>query len=393
MSRQWLFTRDALRTRAALLEDGCLLEYYEELCVGAIRRGSIYAGIARDVAPAIEAAFVEVAPGEKVFLQQDTPDALPQTGERVMVQIAQAARRTKAPRASRELKLPGRFVVLMVGADHVGVSRRITDTARREALRAALQQQAEQFKAEGLDQEFGVIVRSRAASEDLSVMEAELRSLLRACLRIQERFASEQQARGSLPVCLHEELLLPLRLLRDRVMATDQVLIDAKDLFDEATALLGELRATLGACVSDLPASLEFSAEGPAPLFERAGVEDQLREAAERQVMLPGGGSIVIDFTEALIAIDVNSGSSAGGDSLEATAFQTNSEAAVAVARQLRLRNIAGLVIVDFIEMRDPAHNEELMHIFTEALSDDPARIRLLPLDELGLAKLTRKKQ
>ena len=222
---------------------------------------------------------------------------------------------------------------------------------------------------------------------------AELNSLVRSWDLIQERFAHEQQARGASPSLLHEELALPLRLLRDRVAPDDEVVIGEKSLFDEATSLLASLPVGQSAPgLSQLP-HLELFTEYGAPLFEHEGVEEQLLASRARSHQLPSWGSVVIDVGEALSAIDVNSGSSTDAATLEETAFRTNSEAAVMVARLLRLRNSAGIIIVDFIEMHDRPNREKLMQLFADELAHDHARIRLLPLDELGLAKLTRKKQ
>ncbi|MCL2881650.1 MAG: ribonuclease E/G [Coriobacteriia bacterium] len=394
MKRRWLFARDDLRTRVALTEDGALAEYYEELLSGPVRCRSIYAGIVRDVVPAIEAAFVEVGPGEKVFLQLAGSDVLPQVGERVLVQITQVARATKAPQASRELKLAGRFVVLTTGSDHVGIAKRITNAALRDELRAGLQAQLEQLRQEQDDApDFGVIVRSLAASVDIEVMGAELKALMCCWGQIKERFAHERQAKSAAPALLHEELSLSLRMLRDRVTVLDEVVIDDRRLFDEASSLFASLSEGPDMFeAAQLPRPELFVAQD-ASLFERESVQDQLLASRARLCLLPSGGSVVIDVGEALCAIDVNSGSSTNAATLEATAFQTNCEAAVEVARQLRLRNIAGIVIVDFIEMRDQSDEKKLMGLFAKELARDHARIRLLPLDEFGLAKLTRKRQ
>jgi ribonuclease G len=179
-------------------------------------------------------------------------------------------------------------------------------------------------------------------------------------------------------------LPLPLRLVRDRVGDEDQVTVCDQDLFTELHELLERQQTT---------SQLELSDDDCSALLVHAGAEERLKESQERRVMLPGGGSIVIDHTEALTAIDVNSGSAVSAPSLETTVVQTNQAAAIAAARQIRLRNISGIIIIDFIEMTDASNRENLMHILSQMLDRDPARIHLLPLDEFGLAKLTRKQQ
>jgi len=377
--RRWLVARDQARDRVALLEEGRLVEYYEEIRTLRIRQGSIVSGIVRDVVPAITAAFVEIGSGEKAFLQAETPAGLPHPGDRVLVQLVSEARGTKAPQISRDIKLPGRLVVLVPGSDHLGVSKKISDVGQREALRAALESQRERLRAERAGQSFGLIARSRAAAAEAGETGAELRALV----RLWDQIAADFERCGA-PLQLYEELPLPLRLLRDRVEDGDQLTIDSKTLLDEMNAAL---QAPSGLA----PRLFVEGATGG--LFEQTGVEEQLREAFARCVTLPGGGSIVIDHTEALVAIDVNSGSNTNGGALEETAIQINRAAAHEAARQMRLRNLGGIIIIDFIEMRDPAHRDELMRAFERDLARDPARIRLLPLDEFGLAKLTRKKQ
>jgi len=395
--RTWLLAREPLRDRAALLTgSGQLVEYYEESADVRVRPGSIFAGIARDVVPAITAAFVEVGSGELAFLQAETVGALPAEGDRVLLQIAQGAHKKKSARASRELKLPGRFLVLTPGSDYVGVSKKIADEVCRTSLRATVNALVEQLVAGRLagDQPFGVIVRSQAEQADAAALEAELRVLLARADQVAADFEQARQVRRATATLLYEELALPRRILRDRVCGGDEVLTANKALFDELSEALAQMGLRQAQAEGGEPVRLTFCPEeDDAALFERANVEEGLRSAASRHSALPSGGNIVIDHAEALTAIDVNSERFTGARVLEETAFITNREAAVAAAQQLRLRNLSGIIIVDFIEMRDPAHQNEVMRIFAEELAEDPARIHLIPLDELGLAKLTRKKQ
>ncbi|MCL2324731.1 MAG: ribonuclease E/G [Actinomycetia bacterium] len=376
--RHWVFDRDQTRDRVALLEDGRLVEYYEEDRDLQVRPGALFSGIVRDVVPAVSAVFVEILPGVKAFLQLEDSMHLPRSGECLLLQVIRSARADKAAQLSCEISLAGRQVVLITGAEHIGVSKKILDEGRRKDLRTAVAACLEGLRQEREGDQIGAIVRSRAADRPSETLCAELGHLATTWDHIQEKFRS-----CNCPALIFTELSPPLRMMRDRVVTGDIVTVCGERLYEEVRATLTDQDVI----------DLQRSDDDCSTILERLGVEAQLQESRQRRMLLPGGGSIVIDHAEALTAIDVNSGAAAGAASLEVTAVQTNQAAAIIAAQQIRLRNLSGIIIIDFIEMQEADHRADLMHIFSQVLARDPARIRLLPLDELGLAKLTRKQQ
>jgi len=387
-ARQWLFVHEAMRDRVALLEDAQLVEYYEESTIAPALSGSIFWTIVRDVVPAIAAAFVDAGLPEKFFLQPGPESAPLHVGDRLAVQVTRESSVGKAPRASLELDLPGHFLALLLDSDYVGVSRKITEVEERERLQALLTEQLQKAGAPWPDLKLGAIARTLAQEASAEDLRGEVEFLVERGAELMNQIACLRQTKSA-PQLLYAAPSLPERMVRDRVHSDDAVLTQGLDL--RANGLRPPLQR---------PVLPPFAARSDAAatqlsrnLFERFYVEELLQEAQLRTVTLPQGGSIVIDRCEALTAIDVNSGASTQAHTLEETAYHTNLEAARAAARQIRLRNIGGIVIVDFIEMRSAAHHEKLMWLFDDELARDPARIHLLPLDEFGLAKLTRKKQ
>ncbi len=277
----------------------------------------------------------------------------------------------KGPRVTANIALPGRALVCLPGARGVGVSRRITDEAERERLRRIL----EEFGPGA-----GWIARTAAQGSGVSEFLADKNYLEGLAGRIR---AKGEKASG--PLLLHRELDLALRSLRDLVTPDFAAIrVDDPGTFER----ISEFLAT---AAPDLASRVELY-EGPEPLFERFGVEKEIESALKNRVHLSSGGSVVINQTEALVAIDVNTGKFVGSDALEETVFTTNLEAVAEIARQIRLRDLGGILVVDFIDMEDPEHRREVVEQFEKELAKDRARTRLLQISEFGLVEITRQR-
>jgi ribonuclease G len=298
-------------------------------------------------------------------------DDLTKEGQELVVQVTKDPISGKGPRVTASLSLPARTLVYLPGVHEIGVSRRITDETERERLRRIL----EGFRADG-----GFIARTAAresAPEELTADRARLVALAERIARKAENAAA--------PLLLHRELELPLRVARDLVTPDcDAIRVDEDLAHDRLKEFLAETAPAL-------VARLERYRD-PEPLFERFGVEAEIENALKTRVALPSGGSCVINQTEALVAIDVNTGRFIGKETLEDTVFATNLEAAPEVARQIRLRDLGGLVVVDFIDMEDPAHRRDVFELFERELARDRARTRILQFSDFGLIEITRQR-
>ena len=277
----------------------------------------------------------------------------------------------KGPRVTANLSLPGRTLVYLPGAREIGISRRITDEVERERLRGIL---------ESLPSEGGFIARTAAQGSTTAEFAADHRYLTDLADRI-----ARKAENGAAPAVLHRELDLALRAVRDLVTNEfDAIVVDD----EETHARLAEF---LGAVAPSLVYRLHLHRD-PEPLFDAFGVEAEIENALKSRVPLSSGGSIVIHQTEALVAIDINTGKYVGKEDLEETVFATNLEAIPEVARQIRLRDLGGLLVVDFIDMLDPGHRHEVFERFEAELAKDRARFRMLPVSEFGLIEITRQR-
>lgn len=387
-------------TRVALIEDGRVVEVLHERRARLSLVGNVYLGRVHRVLPGMQAAFVsigldrdaflyveDIAPhpaefdfgdaqsdaGESAVEREDRPrvDDLLKEGQEIVVQVTKDAIGGKGPRVTAAISLPGRALVYLPTVREIGVSRRITDEAERERLRKIL---------EGLGGEGGFIARTAALGMQGQDFQPDFRYLIELAARIERRRES-----SSAPALLHRELDLALRSARD--LAGDDcavIRVDEERMRDRLQELLDSVAPSLSARL-DLY-------DRPEPLFEFFGVEAEIENALKSRVSLPSGGSIVIHQTEALVAIDVNTGRFVGKDGLEETVFAVNQEAVTEVARQIRLRDLGGLLVVDFIDMENPEHRQSLFARFEEELASDRARTRVLQLSEFGLIEVTRQR-
>jgi len=387
-------------TRVAVTEDGRTVEVFHERRHRRGLVGNVYLGRIHRVLPGMQAAFVSIGLDRDAFLYVE--DVLPRSpdleaelegeelargpesetsrariddlvkeGEELIVQVTKDPIAGKGPRVAANLSLPGRTLVYLPGMREAAVSRRITDEAERERLRQIL----ESLPASG-----GFIARTAAAGCAPEDFEADRRYLTELAAYIEKRGED-----GSAPLLLHRELDLALRVARD--LAGPDVAAIRVD--DEAThARLSEF---LVAVAPGLVSRLELDG-GEIPLFERFGIEGEIERALQNRVPLPSGGSVVIHQTEALVAIDVNTGKFIGKDALEDTVFRTNLEAVPEIARQMRLRDLGGLLVVDFIDMEEPEHRREVFEHFERELARDRARTRVLQISDFGLVEITRQR-
>jgi ribonuclease G len=387
--------------RVALLEEGRLAELYLERTRDRTLLGAIFKGRVHRVLPGMQAAFVDVGLERDVFLYVDevrrgleNPDgwedeehegdeeqveaegppieALVKVGQELLVQVIKEPLAAKGARVTTAITLPGRYLVYVPGAGHRGISRRITDEAERERLRALL--------TELPATDAGLIVRTAGEGIALEALARDLAFLEREHARIVER-AGLLRA----PALVHQDLDLPSRILRDRLSErVEAVWIDGNETYLAARDYVEALEPTLAHRIRE--------SRPAGALFARHRIDESIAEALSDRVRLRSGGSIVIQQTEALVAIDVNTGRYVGRHTLEDTARATNVEAATEVARQIRLRNLGGIIVVDFIDMESPEHRAEVLTTLETALAPDRARTRILAMSEFGLVEITRKR-
>lgn len=393
---------EKLERRVALLEDGVLEEYSIERASDHNMVGSIYKGKVKNIEPGLKAMFVDIGFEKNAFLHfwdalpaaldanieeiertggkkaakkltaKDIPSVYP-VGSEVVVQVTKGPIGTKGPRITTNLSLPGRYLVLMPYSDQSGISRKIEDPKERERLRKILR---ELDIPEGM----GVILRTVGEGQRARFFVRDLSLLVEQWRKIEEAIKQKKA-----PCCLFEEPDLIERTVRDFLTEDiDRVLCD-----DEAA--VERMRDLVGQISKRSRGRIEVYSD-PTPLFEKFGVQRQIDDAFHRQVWLKCGGYIVIDETEALIAIDVNTGRNKGKNDVEDTILQTNLEAAEEIARQLRLRNIGGLIIADFIDMKAQRHREEVFKRMKERLKRDKSKTHVLPISALGLMEMTRQR-
>jgi len=396
MSNELLIEVGPHETRVAILEDGRVVEVHIERATEPGVVGNIYKGRVSRVVPGIQAAFVDIGLQRDAFLfagdlqrtapldlakdedqagrqQEHRPIAdLVQKGQELLVQVVKEPLPGKGARISSQVSLPGKLAVLLPGASGIGISRRISSPEERQRLEGLL----EAMVPDG----DGVIVRTVGVGRQEEEFRREL-ELLQA--RWQE--TKKRSAGISAPGLVRQETGLTERTARDLLNE------DFSEVWVEGAAGYAVLEGYLGEIDRRMVDRLRLY-QGDDPLFECRGVNAAIAKAMRTRVRLDSGGLIVINPTEALVAIDVNSGRNTEAAALEATAFETNLEAAVEVARQIRLRDLAGIIVVDFIDMNEPEHRAELAACFAAALDQDRTRTQLSQLSDFGLIAVTRKR-
>ncbi len=376
--------------RAALLENGVLQEVYIER---ASRRGlisNIYKGRVSRVLPGMQAAFVDIGLQRTAFLHasdiapsvepascDDVPDikTLIREGDEIMVQVAKDPLGNKGARLTTYITLPSRLLVLLPCSTSIGVSARIEDDEERERLRGIV---AELLEGQKLN--CGAIVRTAAEGADVDALTTDLHYTCKVWEVVQERCST-----AGVKTLVHEDLALPMRVLRDMVTTdVERILVDSDDDF-------GAMQSFASTYLPDIEPMLELY-KHRRPIFDLHGIEDEIHKSLERNISLKSGGYVIFDQTESMTTVDVNTGGYVGHRNLEETIYRTNLEAAVAIARQLRLRNLGGIIIIDFIDMEEADHRANVLHLLEKSMVRDHARHQIMPVSPLGLVEMTRKR-
>ncbi|AGB41885.1 ribonuclease, Rne/Rng family [Halobacteroides halobius DSM 5150] len=370
----------SLKKRIAILEDRELIDLLFEQNFSTQLVGNIYKGRVENVVSGIQAAFVNIGTEQNVFLpinsvlpyhEEAKIEQVLQPGQKVVVQVDKDPVGTKGPKGSSKLELPGRYLILMDEPGHIGVSRRI-DGPERGRLRV--------LAREIIPDDKGAIVRTEAAYRKESEIKRELNYLLGLRKEIE---AKSRQA--STPSLIYEELDLINQVIRDRFnKEVDRLVVDTASDYQQVMDFVEHL-------APDLKGKVYYYQESE-PVFSNYGIEEQIQNLLNREVELDSGGYIVIDSTEALTAIDVNTGTYSG-DNIADTILQTNLEAAREIANQLRLRNLSGIIIIDFIGLKRDEDEEILLNELEEELAKDKTRTSLLGMTELGLVEVTRQRE
>ena len=378
-------------TQIAVLEGRNLIEHYVSRPADDVAQihGNIYLGRVQNVLPGMEAAFVDIGTPKNAVLyrgdvQYDSEDV--EHGDRARIEeilkpkqsiICQVTKNPiahKGARLTQEVSLPGRFVVLIPASTTYGISKRLADDERKR-LRSIL----DRVKPP----EHGVIVRTAAEGVTSEEISADVRRLLSQWERIEE-LATKVQA----PALLYREPDMAVRVIREEFNDDYRgVVIDDEQLYDEVSDYVASISPAAADRVQHYDRAVE-----PLSIFERHHVHEQIHKALDRKVWLPSGGSLIIEHTEALTVIDVNTGKNVGSSSLEETVFRNNLEAAVEIAKQLRLRDIGGIIVIDFIDMEIRRNRDEVIKVFRDALARDKTRTQVFDISELGLVEMTRKR-
>jgi len=397
-----IINADAYETRIAILEDDELAELLVERADHRRHVGDIYKGRVNAVLPGMQSAFVDLGLPKTGFLHasdlaegladlEDLSDAEDggggrrrrgpalkiedhlKKGQEILVQITKESIGTKGPRVTQQVSLPGRFCVLMPGVEHVGVSRRIEDRGERQRIKAIIHD----LKPKGV----GIIARTAGEGKGDPEYAADIKHLAKTWQKLDRKAASVRA-----PALVHRELEMTAGLIRDLFTEDiDEVIIDDKDSFSE-------IQSYLKAVSPELRDRVKLY-KGRDPIFDAYNIEAQIEKTFERKVWLKKGGYICIDHAEALVAIDVNTGRFTGKKNQEETIFRTNMEAAREVPRQLRLRDIGGIIIIDFIDMEIEANKRAVIEELRNELRKDRARTKAFAVSDLGLVEMTRQRE
>ncbi len=390
MSEEILVNVTPMETRVALVDNGATQEVHIERSANRGIVGNIYAGKVVRVLPGMQAAFVDIGAERTSFihvsaLAQSAADGRARKGirdylhegQKLVVQVTKEPLGSKGARLTTELSVSSRYLVFMPGGDHVGVSQRIDDPAERERLQALL---AEACARETMPDKAGYILRTAAEGCGAEELQADLRYLKRLWAAVSRRVAAARKAE-----LVYAELPLYQRTVRDMARpGVSRIVVDSREKFQDLQTFCSEY-------MPEVAPRLALYPDGR-PLFDLHGIEEDLQRALERKVELKSGGYLVIDQTEAMSTIDVNTGSFVGKRNLEETIFKTNLEAASVLARQLRLRNLGGIIIIDFIDMQDAEHRRQVHRALEKAMAADSARTRITGVSELGLVEMTRER-
>lgn len=399
MRKEILISVEQQETRVAIVEAGQLEEFYVERASSHRIVGNIYKGRIQSTAIGIGAAFVEIGMPKNGFLyvsdivgvspeleanvellsrkkpksQPNRIDDIVKKGQDIMVQVTKEPFGTKGPRLTAKISLPGRHLVLMPKDAHIGISKRIEDQKERQRLREIL-------NSLNIPKDMGVIIRTAGQGGSKRDFIRDLKFLLKLWKRIEVNFS-----RRPVPSVLHQEHGLVFRILRDKFSEeVGRLTVDSKPEYKEIIRYVMQL-------MPYMRRRLEFYTDIE-PLFEKRHIEEQIEKIYKRKVELKSGGYLIIEQTESLIAIDVNSGKYLGKKDVEETVFNVNMEAAKEVARQIKLRDLGGIIVIDFIDMKSADHRKKVFHLLEEEVKKDKAKTNILKISELGLVQMTRQR-
>ena len=395
MAEEILINFTPMETRVAVIENGMPQEIYVERASRRGIVGNIYKGKVVRVLPGMQAAFVDIGLERAAFIPVDelvSVDPQVQQGQRSTIPIAQVIREgqtllvqvtkdpigTKGARLTTHISIPSRYLVLMPHNDHIGISQRIDDSEERERLKVLMEALMQEDTE--VEDSSGFILRTVAEG----VTELELRSdidfLRRLWKNLQQKIVS-----ATAPSIVYEDLPLHMRALRDMAHAdVERIRIDSRETYQSAIEFADNF-------VPEIAKKIEYY-PGERPLFDMFNVEEEMQKALGRKVELKSGGYLIFDQTEAMTTVDINTGGFVGHRNLEETIFKTNLEAATAIGRQLRLRNLGGIIIIDFIDMTDPDHQRQVQRTLDRVLEKDHAKCKVTGVSELGLIEMTRKR-
>jgi ribonuclease G len=386
MSKEILINVTPQEIRVAILENGMLHDLYIERSRNRGLVGNVYKGKVVRVLPGMEAAFVEIGLDKAAFLHASDVASksksnnetihigqLLREGQEILVQVLKDQLGSKGARLTTNITIPSRYLVFMPNADNIGVSSRIENEEDRERLKNILLEQEHRIK------DAGYILRTAAETAGKEAIASDIKYLNRLWDNINN--PAEKKA-GSI---VHKDLPLFLRVLRDMVDEDlDVIRVDSRETCNSMLDFAAKYVPEVAAFIEHYP--------GERPIFDLHGVEDEIHKGLERKVQLKSGGYLIIDQTEAMTTVDVNTGAFVGSRNLEETIFKTNLEAAQGIARQLRLRNLGGIVILDFIDMSVEEHKRQVMRALEKALEKDHARTSISEVSALGLVEMTRKR-
>ena len=387
MPEEFLVNFTPQETRVALMQKGVVQELHVERSASRGIVGNIYLGQVVRVLPGMQSAFVEIGLERTAFLHVadiwsernngESPrpiERILSEGQKITVQVLKDPLGTKGARLSTQISIAGRLLVYLPQDRHIGISQRIENEAEREALRKRLSALIPE------DEAGGFIVRTMAESASDDELATDIAYLRKLWGEIRS-----QAADASPPKILYEDLNLGQRLLRDLVSAeTSRIVLDSRENHQKLTAFAAEYMPRV------LPLISHYT--GERPLFDLYGVEDEIEKALARRVDLKSGGYLIMDQTEAMTTIDVNTGGFVGARNFDDTIFKTNLEAAQAIARQLRLRNLGGIIIIDFIDMESQEHRDSVLEELKRALARDHTKMSVSGFTQLGLVEMTRKR-
>ena len=401
VSEEILINVTPQETRVAVVENGVLQEVHIERTRNRGIAGNIYKGKVARILPGMQAAFIDIGLERAAFLHasdvrvaqgaveartgaaanggHEGADPAPiaellHDGQVISVQVVKDPLGSKGARVTMHITLPARYLVYLPYTRHIGISQRIEDDVERERLRNAVKAAMED------DDTGGYILHTVAGAVNEDELKTDIRYLRRAWAVLQERI--QRAPAGEL---LHEDLALAMRAMRDLVRENiEKVRIDSRETYQKACEFAHEF-------IPEVEGRIEYY-PGERPIFDLYSVEDEIKKSLERKVLLKSGGHLIIDQTEAMTTIDVNTGAYVGRTNLEETLFKTNLEATQVIARQLRLRNLGGMIIIDFIDMLDSDHKRQVIRALEKALSRDRAKTHITEMSPLGLVEITRKR-